>query len=60
LAASVVGGLLIGAHFDRRWDLSPWLTMTGLIVGATAGFYNLIRIMNWNERRRQRKSPEGE
>lgn len=58
LAASVVGGLLIGDYFDRRWDLSPWLTMTGLILGATGGFYNLIRILNWNERRRRRGTRE--
>jgi len=55
LAASVVGGLLIGAYFDKRWGLSPWLTMTGLILGAVGGFYNLIRILDWNQQRRDKK-----
>ncbi len=55
LAASVVGGLLIGNYFDHRWGTEPWLAMTGLVLGAVGGYYNLIRILNWNQRRRERK-----
>ncbi|HCU23507.1 MAG TPA: hypothetical protein DF383_00705 [Deltaproteobacteria bacterium] len=55
LAAGVVGGLLIGNYFDQRWGLSPWLAMTGLTLGAIGGFYNLIRILNWNERRKSKR-----
>ncbi|MFO1463110.1 MAG: AtpZ/AtpI family protein [bacterium] len=56
LAASVVGGLLLGGYADKRWGTGPWLTMTGLILGAIGGFYNLIKILNWNQGRRERRT----
>ncbi len=59
LAASVVGGLLLGGYADKRWGTSPWLTMTGLIFGAVGGFYNLIKILNWNQNRRKRRRTDG-
>lgn len=55
LATSVVAGLLIGGYLDKRWDTSPWLTLTGLILGGVGGFYNLIKILSWNQKRRERK-----
>ncbi|MGH7830414.1 MAG: AtpZ/AtpI family protein [Candidatus Binatia bacterium] len=55
LAASVVGGLLIGHYLDKRWDTSPWLAMTGLVIGSAGGFYNLLKILDWNQRRRKSK-----
>jgi len=59
LAASVVGGLFIGQYFDRRLGTEPWLTMTGLILGATGGFFNLIRILQWHQDRKERRSGKG-
>ncbi len=47
LAAAVVVGLLFGNWLDEKWDTKPWLALTGLILGAIGGFYNLIRILNW-------------
>lgn len=55
LAASVVGGLFLGHYLDGRWGLSPWLTMTGLVLGAVGGFYNLVRILNWNQERQEKR-----
>ena len=49
LAATVVGGLLLGHWLDGKWGTTPWLTLTGLIVGSIGGFYNLIRIAQWRE-----------
>lgn len=55
LAISVVGGLMLGSYLDRRFDLVPWLTLSGLILGAIGGFYNLIRVLQWNDQRKQSK-----
>ncbi len=54
LAGSVVGGLLIGNYFDKKWETAPWLAMTGLILGAIGGFYNLIKILSWNDQRKKK------
>lgn len=51
LAISVVAGLLVGQWADGKLGTAPWLTLLGLIIGSVAGFYNLIRIMNWKQRR---------
>ncbi|QQR81642.1 MAG: AtpZ/AtpI family protein [Deltaproteobacteria bacterium] len=53
LATSVVGGVLGGQWLDKRWGTSPWLTLVGLVLGAVAGFYNLIKILNWKDNRTQ-------
>ncbi len=53
LAMMVVGGLLIGNWLDKHWSTSPWLALTGLILGSIGGFYNLIRVVTW----RQQKKP---
>ena len=43
LFAAVVSGLLAGWLLDRWLGTSPWLLVTGLILGAAAGFYELVR-----------------
>ena len=43
LFAAVVTGLLAGWLLDRWLGTKPWLLVTGLILGAAAGFYELIR-----------------
>ena len=45
LAASVVGFLLIGNWLDEKYGFSPWLAVTGLIVGFVGGLVNLVRIV---------------
>lgn len=55
LAAAVIGGLFIGQYFDRRWGTDPWLTMTGLVIGAVGGFVNLIKILNWKQKRSEKR-----
>jgi len=55
LAASVIGGLLLGNALDQHWGTAPWLAMSGLAVGSIGGFVNLIKILNWNQRRKERK-----
>ena len=43
LFAAVVTGLLAGWLLDRWLGTRPWLLVTGVILGAAAGFYELIR-----------------
>ena len=43
LFASVVSGLIIGWLLDRWLGTKPWLLVTGIILGAAAGFYEFIR-----------------
>jgi ATP synthase protein I len=53
LSTAVIGGLLLGGWFDQKYGTSPWLTLLGLILGSVGGFYNLIRILTWNQKRKQ-------
>lgn len=43
LFAGVVAGMLIGWLLDRSLGTRPWLLVVGLILGAAAGFYELVR-----------------
>jgi ATP synthase protein I len=54
LAFAVVGGLYLGNLADKHFGTLPWLTLLGIILGSFGGFYNLIRIMDWNQRRKGR------
>jgi ATP synthase protein I len=42
LPAAVVVGLLIGKLFDY-WFHTHWLFLAGIIIGAVAGFVDIIR-----------------
>ncbi len=53
LAASVVGGLILGGWLDKRYGTTPWLTVTGLLIGSVGGFYNLIRLLTWHQKRKR-------
>ena len=56
LALSVAGGLLLGHYLDKRWDTQPWLALIGITLGSVGGFYNLVRILIWNQKRREKKA----
>lgn len=43
LFAAVVAGLIVGWLLDRWLGTRPWLLVTGLVLGAAAGFYEFIR-----------------
>jgi ATP synthase protein I len=49
LAISVVLGVLAGRWLDARWGTTPWLTITGMLLGSGAGFWNLIRLLKWKD-----------
>ncbi len=52
LAASVLAGLFLGNYIDKKIGTLPWLTVVGLLLGTAGGFYNLIKILNWNRERK--------
>ena len=43
LFAAVAAGLILGWLLDRWLGTRPWLLVVGLVLGAAAGFYELIR-----------------
>jgi len=43
LFACVVSGLAIGWLLDRWLGTKPWLMVAGIVLGAAAGFYELVR-----------------
>ena len=43
LFAAVLSGLMIGWLLDRWLGTKPWLLVAGLVLGAAAGFYELVR-----------------
>jgi F0F1-type ATP synthase assembly protein I len=56
LASTVIGGLMFGGWLDKKWGTTPWLTVTGLAIGSIGGFYNLVRLLNWNQTRQDKKA----
>jgi F0F1-type ATP synthase assembly protein I len=42
LPASVIAGMILGAGLDK-WLGTKWMLLTGVVLGAVAGFYQLIR-----------------
>ena len=44
IPAAVVVGLLVGKLFDY-WFHTHWLFLVGIIIGAIAGFVDLIRML---------------
>lgn len=45
LAVSVVLCLLGGRYLDKKWHTTPWLMLLGLLLGMTAGFINLFKLI---------------
>ena len=43
LFAAVASGLIVGWLFDRWLGTRPWLLVSGIVLGAAAGFYEFIR-----------------
>lgn len=43
LFASVISGMIVGWLLDRWLKTSPWILVAGIVLGAAAGFYELVR-----------------
>lgn len=46
IISAILGFLFIGWVLDRWLGTSPWLLVTGIILGSIAGFYQFIRLMS--------------
>ena len=46
LIGGLAGGALIGWVLDRLFDTSPGFLIALLLLGAAAGFWNIIKISN--------------
>lgn len=46
-AVSVVAGLIFGNYLDKKLGTLPWLTIIGLALGFVGGLVNLVRILGW-------------
>jgi ATP synthase protein I len=44
LFSSVVSFCALGWLMDRWLGTKPWLLVTGIVLGAAAGFYQFIRL----------------
>lgn len=45
MGGSVCGGYLIGSLLDNWLNTSPWLMITFIIMGLTAGFIEFFKIV---------------
>lgn len=41
VALSIFIGLFAGVYLDRKFNISPWLTLIGLGLGIAAAFKNI-------------------
>ena len=57
-AASIVVCLLIGWWLDGEFGTSPWLVVTGVLLGAVSGFYSLYKTMISGGRQDQDKKKD--
>ncbi|HET7583706.1 MAG TPA: AtpZ/AtpI family protein [Gemmatimonadaceae bacterium] len=47
--------LFLGQWLDRKWGTTPWLTVGGAFLGATAGFVSLYRTLMAAQKRDEEK-----
>lgn len=45
----IVGGTILGVFLDKKFNLTPKLTLFFLFLGVIIGFINIIKIVNQNE-----------
>ena len=57
LGASVVAGYWLGQQIDQHWNHSstPWGTIVMILMGTFVGFYNLLRLVNRQDRTQKKK-----
>jgi F0F1-type ATP synthase assembly protein I len=46
IAYNIAGGIILGYLLDGWFKTSPWLSITGLILGTIGAFIGLYRIMS--------------
>jgi F0F1-type ATP synthase assembly protein I len=59
-AASILVFLFVGRWLDGKLGTEPWLLLTGVMVGAAAGFFSIYRQLVIAPRDRERRRKEEE
>lgn len=54
-ATSIIAGAVLGNWIDGRWNHSgmPWGTMIMTLLGAAAGFTNMMRLLNRSDKNKK-------
>lgn len=45
-SSNILGGIIVGYLLDRWLHTSPWMIISGIVLGLTSAIIGLIRIMN--------------
>ncbi len=45
ILVTVLIGAFVGYWLDGLWNTSPWLMLLGFVMGAIAGFLNILRLV---------------
>lgn len=53
--ASVLIGTLGGYGLDRLFHTKPWLMVVGFILGSIAGYRSLFRLLNKENKKKEKK-----
>lgn len=56
LVLCVAVGVYGGGAVDKKLGTEPWLTIAGLLLGASAGFYNLFRLAKLANKKNKKNS----
>ncbi len=45
LGVMAIGGFFGGMWIDKKWDVTPWGTLIGFLLGSVTGFFHLYKII---------------
>jgi ATP synthase protein I len=45
-SSNILGGILVGYLIDKWLGTSPWMVITGIVLGLTSAIIGVIRILN--------------
>ena len=45
-SSNILGGIVVGYLLDRWLNTSPWMVVTGIVLGLTSAIIGLVRILN--------------
>ncbi len=57
LAFSLVLPIVGGMYLDKRWDIIPWLTITGIFLGFATAFRVLMKYLKMMQKDNERPQP---
>ncbi len=58
MLVAILIGTLAGFWLDGRFHTRPWLMLLGFLLGATAGFRSLLRLLKTEENSKTKKNED--